>query len=898
MSLNSYSNRKSKLMARAAALALIAGGFSAAEAQSSEPIEFNLAEQSLDAALKEFGIIADAQVMFTDKVVAGKTANAVTGDLPPMQALDQLLQGSGLTYDVTSSNIILIKAADQRASAGQPFRVAQALDGENDDAPQQTNEEPIEVDTIIVTGTNIRGVENPTTPVIQFDREDIEFSGATTVEEFLRTIPQNFSSLDSAVSGQSGDPFNGVGQNSTNGTAINLRGVGLGATLTLLNGRRLPNASGFSGSFVDVSLLPIDVIERVDVQTDGASAVYGSDAVGGVVNFITSREYDGAQLSTRYGFAHGGGEEFQGSFTGGRSWSSGNVLVNLTYADRNPLSNSDRSFIDLDVAEGDASLINEEERFNSYMSASQDIGERLSVAVDFLYSQRDTISVLDSITADSETSDANIESLILNARVDYQLSDNLTAEFFIDYADETSEFLLTSDVDPSLNETTSDLFSVEGTFSGTLFSLPAGPLAFALGGSYREENRERNLDGEFLNTLSADRSITAAYAELLVPLVSTDQSLPFIEQLDLSVAGRYEDYSDFGDTFNPKIGLHWKPTEALAFRGTYSESFRAPPLARIVPERDVVSMLPLPASLFSDRLGVGDLPQDDRLPPGTVSLLNFSGSDSLTEETAVVWSGGLTYTPKWLDRFTFDANYFDISYDNRIESVGLTQIIFEPAFSGLFSVNPSASLLAPLFARQDELGANFRNFLPFDPTPADIQVAFGPSIVNLSRREVSGVDFVGSYDIDVGAGDLSTSINATIITDYIAQLTPDTIATDQAGTLYRPPALRLRGDVSYSLDGFSAFAAVNYIDDYQDVIDSSVAQSINSWTTVDLTIAYDTGQTSTSGVLSNIRTSLSIVNLFDEEPPFVETRLDGLNFDSANANGIGRFITFNVSKRL
>src|SRR5262249_15023250 len=153
----------------------------------------------------------------------------------------------------------------------------------SDDTAAQ-NAEGQKIQEVVVTGTNIRGLTPESSPLTVYTAQDIKNQGATTIDTFVRKLPQNFSSLSAAnangaAAGIRSPPGDGMG-----GTSIDLRGLGAGTTLILLNGRRL--APSFSGTAVDVSLLPLNALDRVEVLTDGASAAYGSDAVGGVVNFI------------------------------------------------------------------------------------------------------------------------------------------------------------------------------------------------------------------------------------------------------------------------------------------------------------------------------------------------------------------------------------------------------------------------------------------------------------------------------------------------------------------------------------------------------------------------------------------------------------------------------------
>src|SRR6478609_5861711 len=197
-------------------------------------------------------------------------------------------------------------------------------------APAQTPD--IRVD---VTGSNIKPVEIVT-------REEIQRTGARTVNELLRYIP----SVDIYDQGE-------IASNSPSGsgtTTIRLRGLQETNVLVLLNGRRLPvnalyDASGAGGA-VDVNMIPISAIERVEILKDGGSAIYGADAVAGVVNFITRKDFQGVEVTGRYGISQeGDGEEWGGSVTAGfgnYEKDGYNVLLTLDYFKRDPIFRKDR----------------------------------------------------------------------------------------------------------------------------------------------------------------------------------------------------------------------------------------------------------------------------------------------------------------------------------------------------------------------------------------------------------------------------------------------------------------------------------------------------------------------------------------------------------------------------
>jgi len=153
------------------------------------------------------------------------------------------------------------------------------------------------VEEIVVTGSRIKRRDfHSASPVVTIDRDDIEFSGQATLEETLNQMPQVMPDY-SRTSNNPGD-----------GTArLNLRGLGAGRTLVLLNGRRL--APSGVGSAIDVNNLPQSLIERVELITGGASTVYGSDAIAGVVNFITRRNFDGFTLDAGLYMAEQGDAE-------------------------------------------------------------------------------------------------------------------------------------------------------------------------------------------------------------------------------------------------------------------------------------------------------------------------------------------------------------------------------------------------------------------------------------------------------------------------------------------------------------------------------------------------------------------------------------------------------------
>jgi iron complex outermembrane receptor protein len=175
-------------------------------------------------------------------------------------------------------------------------------------------EEAPKIARVEITGSSIKRLENETAlPVQVIKREDIDKSGVTTAAELLKNISANTAPLSDGASITDGTS----GQRGFNGA--NLRGLGVSSTLVLLNGRRLANfASPGDNAGVDLNNIPAGAIARVEILKDGASAIYGTDAIGGVINFITRKDYQGLDLNSSIaGTQEGGAGKRTASISGG-----------------------------------------------------------------------------------------------------------------------------------------------------------------------------------------------------------------------------------------------------------------------------------------------------------------------------------------------------------------------------------------------------------------------------------------------------------------------------------------------------------------------------------------------------------------------------------------------------
>ena len=206
------------------------------------------------------------------------------------------------------------------------FLVAQATTPSTEQTDKDKKSDTVTLDTITVvasTGTEIRNLDPIGTKAMIFDRFTVEKTGALNANDFLASIPQTglFNILPQPTADM-GMPI----------TRPNIRGIGnsgASTTLILLDGHRLVGA-GFLETTPDATIIPPGMIERVEILADGGSPLYGSDAVGGVINFITRKNFDGSGLLAHYGVANGY-DAYDANLTHGWSWTGGSAVISYAY---------------------------------------------------------------------------------------------------------------------------------------------------------------------------------------------------------------------------------------------------------------------------------------------------------------------------------------------------------------------------------------------------------------------------------------------------------------------------------------------------------------------------------------------------------------------------------------
>jgi iron complex outermembrane receptor protein len=325
------------LLILTSALGLGAGVVRAAEGDERIPV--NIAAGNAAFTLLEWADQTGFDFVSSfDTTVALKT-RAVSGMYKPIDALDIMIAGTGLKYDFVKKKFVSVYAASDvqspsPASVRPPPRKKPPIGTARPEQPLTTN-----LEEVTVTGTYIPGGSQAGQLNLTLSSEDLEASGISTAYELIRTVPSMHGG------GPSEDTFEiglEASTNSGRGIGANLRGLDASSTLVLVNGIRLA-PGGSQGAFIDLSNIPFIALDKVEIMSDGASALYGADAVGGVVNFLMKENVTGNEAQLNFG-GFGGTRlrEMQFGQLFGRRWRSGNGLLAFEYYEHDALPASAR----------------------------------------------------------------------------------------------------------------------------------------------------------------------------------------------------------------------------------------------------------------------------------------------------------------------------------------------------------------------------------------------------------------------------------------------------------------------------------------------------------------------------------------------------------------------------
>lgn len=859
------------------AILLMGGTMAYAEAAyaQGQAQTYSIGAGDLESVLSRFGTQSRIQLIYPPELLKGKRSTGLTGNHAPMEALRILLEGSGLVAERVNDKTVVIKKA-VAAPAAKP----QVKSNDASKAAQVAEPEVKELSAMTVTGTRIRGGTTPS-PVITIGAEQIAEEGFSDLGEVIRSIPQNFGGgQNPGVTFEAGLGAGGYANNNiTGGSGLNLRGLGPDATLTLLNGRRLAYG-GFVQS-VDISAIPVEALERIEIVADGASAIYGSDAVGGVGNVILKRDYEGASVGARYGVATDGGlttREY--SVIGGTTWSTGGLIATYKDVSVDPIYAEDRDYTDY-LTEPTTIYPGSDLR-SGLVSAYQSFGDSVELCLDALRTEREQLSYR-AYSANYDYNMPETTTSLVAPSAEFTLPNDWTLSIGGSWGkDEREQYQLRRYFDGRASAlwtnncycNKSRMYEVGA--EGPLFALSGGDARLAVGAGYR---KNEFLQYNYLTdtaTTHGEESSRFAYAELNLPLIGPDSNIPGVQRLALTGAIRGEDYDSIGGVTTPKLGVIYGPSADFTLKVSWGRSFKTPTLY----QRYYASPIWL---LFPSDYGGTGYASDATL------LIVDGGNAHLDPERAKTWSASVALHPEALPGFEAELTWFDINYTDRVVQpiTSWTEALSNPNYAEFVDYSPTAEEQAEAIAS----AAGFYNYVGADYDPSKVVAIVYAQYINATRQRVKGIDLSGSYRLDLGAGRLTIRGSASWLDS--TQQTAGTPSTyDLAGVLYNPAKLKGRIGSVWNQGGFSASVFANYT---SGVTNTADGKKTASFTTFDTTLRYAIGEL--GNAWSGLEFELSAQNLLNRAPPLhtpiVSTYVP---YDSTNYSAIGRFLSISVSK--
>ena len=956
-------------------------------------VKFNLPSDEFPKAILEFSHQTKLEVLFlADDSLYKIHTQAVTGELEPHEALERMLRGTGLTFYFDTPHSVIVKQPQGAAPVSAPVVHATPKAAELPVEHFAAAESPIASDVVpqvLVTGSLIHTAMDVQAPIVTLTQKDFSLAPYPTVQDTLYQLPMN--SLNAPREDL------GLNNNYNYGAGINLRGLGVPATLVLVNGHRQP-FSGLNGDFVDVSNIPMAAVDRIEIVPDGASAAYGSDAIAGVVNVIMKDDFQGAETQVRYGGTPGGRDDVMAAQLLGTHWNSGKAMLVYEYEDGSALSASERGYAAnadkrpyggadyrsyfsnpgniLDpntllpiygippalngaplIASALSSTINLENQFAQYQmfpqrtshgfyaTASQDLGDRVELFMEGRFTKRSThvqalqapqtlyvpptnpfnpfasetvvaYSFLQAFGPNDFGSDTENYVGTVGARftlgadwkatlsetygrdtlfsteyngvnqtaLDAALADTDPATAFNAFGGVTNPATLASIRTKDIVRTTSAVETESLIADGPLFDLPAGAVKLAAGLEHRIESLTHGKDNSSFDPTARTRfgrHIQSAFAELLLPLVG-DAARPHAPpRLELNLAARYDDYSDFGHTVNPEFRLRWTPLEWLKWRASWGQSYRAPKLDDLYDSSGNAS-------------GIVVLP-DSKSPTGKSTALAIQGDNpNLKQEVATTWTAGFDIVPTTDPGLKFSLTYFSIDYEHQIAIPAVSDLfgilLHENEWSAFITRDPTQAQIAAVCNRPDLFGSRAQCLASSPAAIVDVRLA------NLASTKVTGLDLDLRQSVDTGVGQFNFGLNGSYVFHFDQGAAVTVPSVDILNSFDNPLKLRFRGTAGWSQyreerKGLGVDATVNFTNGYNNYA-STLLPRINSLTTVDLQVRY--GIPRDTGLWSGLEFSLNAVNAFNQSPPFADTKY---GYDVGNFQGLGRVLSLSVNKK-
>ena len=474
----------------------------------------------------------------------------------------------------------------------------------------------------------------------------------------------------------------------------------------------------------------------------------------------------------------------------------------------------------------------------------------------------------------------------------------------------------------------SNLKSIDGSVSGDVYDLPAGGLGVALGYSLTKEELIGNPDpnsrssgptagrwtgATFFDPFNKSRDITAAYAEVRIPLFSEKTALPGLRVLDFSAAYRFEDYSDAGESKVPKYGVRWRPIgDDLTVRGTYSEAFAAPAMFSLFgPTTQGFTATSVVPNVF----GVNGQAQS-----------RGGSNTALKPSTAKTNSFGVVFSPKAIKGLTMSVDYIKIDQIELVGSAGTTEILRSVETLGTASpyisqislnnwpTNPDPSLpTATRITAPGQLGTLLRGGASAN------QIFMTDGLINIAGQKVTALDVAVNYVFpksDYGRFKVGTT--GTFFIDYQFQALPSQryyeyanhITNGGTGAQGATPGMRFFTTLDWSQGPWAVSLANTYIGEMTDIGPGGITYALSTtlrrlpvaaYSTWDLAVSHTFAKSATdTGFrrwIGGLQLGAGINNLADKGPILTPQSFNESNADVSTYSPIGRLFYVSAKYR-
>lgn len=471
-------------------------------------------------------------------------------------------------------------------------------------------------------------------------------------------------------------------------------------------------------------------------------------------------------------------------------------------------------------------------------------------------------------------------------------------------------------------------------FDGPLFDLPAGPVKAAIGGEWQNWHLTHNatssngtgslLLGQQSLFYHYSRAILSAYAEINAPVISPDMHIPLVQAFNIDISGRFDNYSDVGQTSNPKFAADWTVIDGIKIRGNYSTSFVAPPMG-VLGDPALGGQYGSGAGVTNGGLvvPVAAYPSVTLLPgcAGAIVTCTLPTSDqglnrqfggllsNIKPQTGNGWSLGIDAAPNFLPGFSANVTLFNNAFKGGVTNGSFALHTSTPSLQYKFVVYPNCATQAQIdaFTRVPN-GAIFNGNIP-----SCVLFTWNHDEINLLDLHIQGIDYNLSYNVDTDWGTFDIGDSATIFTKFVQDAAggPEFSILGTTGLNVTFPSVQtqMRAHLSWSQGPLEGTLFWNYTSGYHYVGGTQIAPIINDANgnfasggdkvkannTFDVHVAYNFE----NGWLLGDQVYVDVKNIFDQDPPFINGNTSGIGIGSPGYNGfisnpIGRLVSLGL----